>query len=83
MTWFRVYVGPSVTDYWGWIFLLQFICRPDLMHDDEQGRYTLVGAEVYIRFCLPWPLGRWRPKVLDVRFRSDAGEIATRLASGA
>lgn len=78
--WVDVYIGRDMTLGDGLVALVQVLRSPELMRAREQHRRVLVGFELVITARptrgSPWPL-------LDVRVRSDASEIATRMAARA
>jgi hypothetical protein len=78
---FRFFIGRDWSWLDRWCAIFQIVSRPDLMRPWEP-RNILAGWEIYVG--VEWAkqdryAGRFRPRLI-VRLRSDAGEIADRLA---
>lgn len=84
--WFWFYAGPDMMSaVWGTVWLGVGGRRDLMTRPDDEGRYVLVVAEAGIRIGPTYETmnnGRLWPWVFRTWFRSDAGEIAERLAGG-
>lgn len=85
MRWFRAYLGRNWARASGdvWCLSLDFIIRRDLMTREDWGRMVLTGLHFEVEFRIRGAHSLWSPfnaPLIRVWFRSDAAEIATRIA---